>query len=59
MMNYKKAKISSVPEQQVEIDKRSMTTADKAFNYIAKPEQVKVNGTKRMLAEKRKTAIVV
>ena len=45
MMNYKKAKISSVPEQQVEIDKRSMTTADKAFNYIAKPEQVKVNGT--------------
>jgi hypothetical protein len=32
MMNYKKAKISSVPEQQVEIDKRSMTTADKAFN---------------------------
>jgi|TARA_B100000131_G_scaffold26055_1_gene24892 hypothetical protein len=59
MMNYKKAKISSVPEQQVEIDKRSMTTADKAFNYIAKPEQVKVNGTKRMLAGKRKTAIVV
>jgi hypothetical protein len=58
-MNYKKAKISSVPEQQVEIDKRSMTTADKAFNYIAKPEQVKVNGTKRMLAGKRKTAIVV
>ena len=59
MMNYKKAKISSVPEQQVEIDKRSMTTADKAFNYIAKPEQVKVNGTKRMLAGNRKTAIVV
>ena len=58
-MNYKKAKISSVPEQQVEIDKRSMTTADKAFNYIAKPEQVKVNGTKRMLAGKRKNAIVV
>ena len=58
-MNYKKAKISSVPEQQVEIDKRSMTTADKAFNYIAKPEQVKVNGTKRMRPDKRKTAIVV
>ena len=58
-MHYKKAKISSVPEQQVEIVKRSMTTADKAFNYIAKPEQVKVNGTKRMLAGKRKTAIVV
>ena len=59
MMNYKKAKISSVPEQQVEIDKRSMTTADKAFNYIDKTEQVKVNGTKRMLAGKRKTALVV
>ena len=58
-MNYKKAKISSVPEQQVEIEKRSMTSASKAFNYIAKPEQVKVNGTKRMLAGKRKTAIVV
>ena len=51
--------VSSVPDQKVEIDKRSMTTADKAFNYIAKPEEVKVNGTKRMLAGKRKTAIVV
>ena len=51
--------VSSVPDQKVEIDKRSMTTADKAFNYIAKPEEVKVKGTKRMLAEKSKTAIVV
>jgi len=59
MMNYKKAKISSVPEQNVEIDPRSKTTADGAFNYIAKPDVVKVNGTKRMLAGKRKTAIVV
>jgi hypothetical protein len=59
MMNYKKQVISSVPEQKVEIDPRSKTTADGAFNYIAKPEQVKVNGTKRMLAGKRKTAIVV
>ena len=59
MQKLNNIKISSVPEQQVEIDKRSMTTADKAFNYIAKPEQVKVNGTKRMLAGKRKTAIVV
>ena len=58
-MNYKKAKISSVPEQNVEIDPRSKTTADGAFNYIAKPDVVKVNGTKRMLAGKRKTAIVV
>jgi len=59
MMNYKKAKISSVPEQSVEIDPRSKTTADGAFNYIAKPDVVKVNGTKRMLNGKRKTAIVV
>ena len=58
-MNYKKAKVSSVPEQNVEIDSRSKTTADGAFNYIAKPDVVKVNGTKRMLAGKRKTAIVV
>tara|TARA_A100000172_G_scaffold59283_1_gene38905 strand:- start:308 stop:487 length:180 start_codon:yes stop_codon:yes gene_type:complete len=59
MMNYKKAKVSSVPEQNVEIDPRSKTTADGAFNYIAKPDVVKVNGTKRMLTGKRKTAIVV
>ena len=59
MMNYKKAKVSSVPEQNVEIDPRSKTTADGAFNYVAKPDVVKVNGTKRMLAGKRKTAIVV
>ncbi len=58
-MNYKKAKVSSVPEQNVEIDPRSKTTADGAFNYIAKPDVVKVNGTKRMLTGKRKTAIVV
>ena len=51
--------VSSVPDQKVEIDPRSKTTADKAFNFIAKPEEVKVKGTKRMLAEKSKTAIVV
>ena len=59
MMNYKKAKQMAVPSQNVEIDPRSKTTADGAFNYIAKPDVVKVNGTKRMLAGKRKTAIVV
>jgi len=59
MQKLNNIKVSSVPDQKVEIDKRSMTTADKAFNYIAKPEEVKVNGTKRMLAGKRKTAIVV
>ena len=59
MQKLDKIQDVKVADQQIEIDKRSMTTADKAFNYIAKPEQVKVNGTKRMLAGKRKTAIVV
>ena len=59
MQKLNNIKVSSVPEQQVEIDPRSKTTADKAFNYIAKPEEVGVRGTKRMRADKRKTAIVV
>ena len=58
-MNYKKQTIVNVPDQQVEIDPRSKTTADGAFNYIAKPEVVGVRGTKRMRPDKRKTAIVV
>ena len=59
MQKLNNIKVSSVPDQKVEIDPRSKTTADKAFNFIAKPEEVKVNVTKRMLAEKRKTAKVV
>ena len=59
MQKLNNIKVSSVPEQQVEIDPRSKTTADKAFNYIAKPEVVGVRGTKRMRSDKRKTAIVV
>ena len=59
MMNYKKQTIINVPEQKVEVDPRSKTTADGAFNYIAKPEVVGVKGTKRMRTDKRKTAIVV
>jgi hypothetical protein len=53
MMNYKKQKIVKVPEQSIEVDPRSKTTADGAFNYIAtgKPE-MPVGGQKRMLAEK-------
>ena len=58
-MNYKKQKMIKVPAQKVEIDPRSKTTADGAFNYFAKPEVVGVNGTKRMRSDKRKTAIVV
>ena len=58
-MNYKKQKMIKVPAEKVEIDPRSKTIADGAFNYIAKPEVVGVNGTKRMRSDKRKTAIVV
>ena len=59
MQKLDKIKFGTVPEQKVEIDPRSKTTADKAFNYIAKPEEVGVRGTKRMRADKRKTAIVL
>ena len=46
-----------VGEQQVEIDPRSKTTADKAFNFIGtgKPE-MPVGGQKRMLAEKKRNS---
>ncbi len=54
MQKLDKIKEVKVAEQSIEVDPRSKTTADKAFNFIAKPEEVKVNGTKRMLAEKRK-----
>ena len=59
MINYKKEKQINIPEQNLEIDPRSKTTADGAFNVLAKPEQVAVRGTKRMRADKRKTAIVI
>ena len=55
-MNYKKQKIVNVPEQSVEVDPRSKTTADGAFNNIPTGDKEKVRGTKRMLAEKKKEA---
>ena len=57
MMNYKKSKEVKVPEQSIEIDPRSKTTADGAYNYIAtgKPE-MPVGGQKRMLAEKKRSS---
>ena len=58
-MNYKKQKMINVPAEKFEVDPRSKTTANGAFNYIAKPEVVGVKGTKRMRSDKRKTAIVV
>ena len=56
MINYKKSKEVKIPEQNVEIDPRSKTTADGAFNYIPTGDKEKVRETKRMLAEKKKIA---
>ena len=57
MENYKKQKEISIPEQNVEVDPRSKTTADQAFNYIGtgKPE-MPVGGQKRMLPEKKRNS---
>mgnify|MGYP003148861208 FL=1 len=56
MMKYKKSKEVKIPEQNVEVDPRSKTTADGAFNYIPTGDKEKVRGTKRMLSEKKKEA---
>ena len=56
MINYKKAKQMAVPSQNIEIDPRSKTTADGAFNNIPTGDKEKVRGTKRMLSNKKKTA---
>ena len=56
MINYKKQKQIAVPEQNIEVDPTSKTTADGAFNYIATGDKEKVRGQKRMLAEKKKPA---
>ena len=56
MINYKKAKQMAVPSQNIEIDPRSKTTADGAFNNIPTGDKEKVRGQKRMLAEKKKPA---
>ena len=55
-MNYKKAKEVAIPDQNLEIDPRSKTTAYNAFNYLPTGDKEKVRGTKRMLADKKKIA---
>ena len=57
MQKLDKIKVGTVPEQSVEIDPRSKTTADKAFNFIGtgKPE-MPVGGQNRMLAEKKRNS---
>ncbi len=57
MQRLDKIKEVKVADQSVEIDPRSKTTADKAFNLIGtgKPE-MPVGGQKRMLAEKKRNS---
>ena len=57
MQKLDKIQHVKVAEQSIEVDPRSKTTADKAFNYIAtgKPE-MPVGGQKRMLAEKKRNS---
>ena len=57
MQKLDKIKEVKVADQSVEIDPRSKTTADKAFNYIGtgKPE-MPVGGQNRMLAEKKRNS---
>ena len=57
MQKLDKIKEVKVADQQVEIDPRSKTTADKAYNLIGtgKPE-MPVRGQNRMLAEKRRNS---
>ena len=56
MMNYKKAKQMSIPSQNVEYDPRSKSNVKRARNVIPTGDNEKVRGTKRMLADKDKTA---
>ena len=56
MQKLDKIKPVNVGDQQTEIDPRSKTTADGAFNNIPTGDKEKVRGTKRMLAEKKKIA---
>jgi hypothetical protein len=57
MQRLDKIKPVTVQDQQVEIDPRSKTTADKAFNYIGtgKPE-LPVQGQGKVLAEKKRNS---
>ena len=56
MQKLDKIKDVKVGEQQIEVDPRSKTTADQAYNYIPTGDTEKVRGTKRMLSNKKKTA---
>ena len=55
MQKLDKIKTGTVPEQQVEVDPRSKTTAAQAFNYIGtgKPE-LEVQGQGAVRPDKRR-----
>ena len=55
MQKLDKIKPVTVQDQQVEVDPRSKTTADQAFNYIGTggPEE-EVKGQGAVLAEKKR-----
>ena len=55
MQKLDKIKTGTVPEQQVEVDPRSKTPADQAFNYIGtgKPE-LEVQGQGAVRPDKRR-----
>ena len=57
MQKLDKIQEVKVAEQSIEVDPRSKTTADQAFNYIAtgKPE-MPVGGQKAMLPEKKRNS---
>ncbi len=57
MQKLDKIQPVKVADQSVEVDPRSKTTADKAFNLIGtgKPE-MPVRGQNRMLAEKKRNS---
>ena len=47
----------SIPSQNIELDPRSVTTADgMQRNYIPTGDETEVRGTRRMLKDKKKTA---
>ena len=55
MEKLDKIKVGTVPEQEVEVDPRSKTTADQAFNYIGtgNPE-LEVQGQGAVRPDKRR-----
>ena len=57
MQKLDKIKVGTVPEQQVEVDPRSKTTADQSFNYIGtgKPE-LEVQGQGAVRPEKKRNS---